>query len=507
LEIRVKQGSITEEVADLIVVNLFQGVTEPGGATGAVDKALGGAIRDVIAAGDFAGKKGETALLYTRGVLPAPRVLVIGLGEQDKFDRNAARDAAATAARQARDLGVRAFASVVHGAGAGGLDTQGAAQILAEGTLLGLYRFTGHRSKQPKDWKPDPETMTLVEMDADRLPAFERGVARAEAIVKGVILARDMVNEPANYMTPTIIAERATALAEEVGLKIQVLGPDEINALGMGIFMAVAKQSEEPAQFVILEHNPDREDLPTVVLAGKGVTFDSGGISLKPGAEMWRMKDDMAGAAAVIAALGVAARLQIPLHVVGLTPCAENLPGGRAQKPGDVFAGMTGKTMEVISTDAEGRMLLADALAYAGRFKPAAVVDIATLTGAQSIALGPQAAAVFSNDAELTGKLLAAAAASDERLWRMPLYDEYEEAIKSQVADVKNSAGRYSGIGTSAKFLEHFTEDYPWAHVDMASMAFSDEDKPARPKGATGYGVRLFTAFLEEYGKTLPISG
>jgi len=168
---------------------------------------------------------------------------------------------------------------------------------------------------------------------------------------------------------------------------------------------------------------------------------------------------------------------------------------------------MTGKTMEVISTDAEGRMLLADALAYAGRFKPAAVVDIATLTGAQSIALGPQAAAVFSNDAELTGKLLAAAAASDERLWRMPLYDEYEEAIKSQVADVKNSAGRYSGIGTSAKFLEHFTEDYPWAHVDMASMAFSDEDKPARPKGATGYGVRLFTAFLEEYGKTLPISG
>ena len=214
---------------------------------------------------------------------------------------------------------------------------------------------------------------------------------------------------------------------------------------------------------------------------------------------MWKMKGDMAGAAAVIAALGVAARLKLPLHVVGLAPCAENLPGGRAQKPGDVFTGMTGKTMEVISTDAEGRMLLADALAYAARFSPAAVIDIATLTGAQAIALGPQAAAVFSNDEKLAGTLLAAADASGDRLWRLPLYDEYLDAIKSPVADVRNTGGRYGGVGTSAKFLEHFTEGYPWAHVDMASMGLAEEDKPAQPKGATGYGVRLFTAYLEGF--------
>jgi leucyl aminopeptidase len=508
VEIRVKQGSITEETTDLIVVNLFQGVTEPAGAqnalfrgTKAVDAALGGAIRSVIAAGDFTGKSGETLVLYTRGALPAPRVLVVGLGEQSKFDLKAARNAAATAARKARELGARTVATIVHGAGAGGLELSTAAGALVEGTRLELYRFEGYRSRPPQDRKPDPEALTLVELDADRLPALQAGMARAEAVVKGVILARDMVNAPANYMTPTAMAEQAAALAAETGLKIEVLDKDQIRALGMGILMAVAEESEQPPKFIILEHNADRVDLPTIVLAGKGVTFDSGGISIKPGEEMWKMKVDMAGAAAVIAALGVAARLNLPLHVVGLAPCAENLPGGRAQKPGDVFTGMTGKTVEVISTDAEGRMLLADALAYAGRYKPAAVVDIATLTGAQSIALGPHAAALFANDEELAAKLLAAATASGERLWRLPLYEEYLEAIKSQVADVKNSGGRYSGVGTSARFLEHFTEGYPWAHVDMASMSLAEEDKPAQPKGATGYGVRLFTAFLEGWGK------
>ena len=501
MEIRVRQGSITEQAADLIVVNLFQGVIEPGGATGAVDGALGGAIREVIAAGDFVGKSGETLVLYTRGALPSPRVLVVGLGRPEAFNRSVVRDAAATAARKARDLGAKAMASVVHGAGIGGLAPQEAAQAFSEGAWLGLYRFQGHWSEPPESWKPDPETLTIVEFDAEKLPGFGEGVRRGEAIAQGVYLARDLVSEPANYMTPTIMAQRATAMADETGLKIQVLGPDQINELGMGIFMAVAKQSEEPARFIILEHNADRADLPTVVLAGKGVTFDSGGISLKPGKDLWHMKHDMAGAAAVIGALSVAARTDMPVHVVGLTPCAENLPGGRAQKPGDVFTGMTGKTMEVISTDAEGRMLLADALAYAGRYRPHAVADIATLTGAQAVALGPLAAGFFANDDSLASRLSAAAEVSDERLWRLPLYDEYKASIKSAVADVKNSGSRAGGIGSSAKFLEHFTEDYPWAHIDMASMAWADEDKPAIPKGGTGYAVRLFTAFLEAWGK------
>ena len=501
MNIQLKQGNITEFAADLIIVNLFQGVTAPGGATGAVDRALHGAISDVIATGDFTGKSGETLVLYTRGTIRAGRVLVVGLGEAAKFDLRAARNAAATAARKARDLGVKTVATIVHGAGIGGVDPAASAAALLEGTRLGLYRFEGYNSKPPRDWKPDPEQMTVLGLDPAHLAAFQAGITRAEAVAEGVTLARDLVNTPANYMTPANMAERAEALAQETGLKFSALGRAECKALGMGIFMAVAEESEQDPKLIILEHNAGRDDLPTVALVGKGVTFDSGGISLKPGEEMWRMKDDMAGAAAVIASLGVAARLNLPLHVVGLAPCAENLPGGRAQKPGDVFTGMTGKTMEVISTDAEGRMLLADALAYVGKFNPVAVVDIATLTGAQSIALGPQAAAVFCNDEKLVVGLLAAADTSGDRLWRLPLYDEYMDAIKSQVADVKNTGGRYGGVGTSAKFLEHFTEGYPWAHVDMASMAWAEEDKPAQPKGGTGYGVRLFTAFLEAWRK------
>ena len=371
MNIQLKQGNIADEATDLIVVNLFQGVTHPGGATGAVDRALGGAISDVIAAGDFIGKSGETLVLYTRGgTIPAGRVLVVGLGEAAKFDLRAARNAAAVAARKARDLGVKTVATIVHGAGIGGLDPAAAAGALVEGSLLSLYRFEGYRSKPPKDWKPNPETLTVLGLDPAQLAAFQAGIARAEAVAAGVILARDLVNTPANHMTPSVVAGRAAALAAETGLKIEVLGRAECKALGMGIFMAVAEESEQDPKLIILEHNAGRDDLPIVALVGKGVTFDSGGISLKPGEEMWKMKGDMAGAAAVIAALGVAARLNLPLHVVGLAPCAENLPGGRAQKPGDVFTGMTGKTMEVISTDAEGRMLLADALSLRCEIQP-----------------------------------------------------------------------------------------------------------------------------------------
>ncbi|MGE5601818.1 MAG: leucyl aminopeptidase family protein, partial [Nitrososphaerales archaeon] len=418
MDVVVKQGNITQEQAELIVVNLFQGVTLPGGATGAVDGALGGMIREVLATGDFTGKSGETIVLYTRGAIPAPRVLIVGLGDSGKLDLHVVRNASATVTRKARDLGVKHFATIVHGAGIGGLDPQQAAQAVAEGALLGLYRYEGYHSKPPKDWKPDPDKMTVVEFSAERSAALEAGVRKGESIARGVNLARRLVNTPANHMTPTAMADAAEALARETGLDFDALGRNECRALGMGIFMAVAEESEQEPRLIILEHNKGVPDLPTVVLVGKGVTFDSGGISLKPGEEMWKMKGDMAGAAAVIAALGVAARLKLPAHVVGLAPCAENLPGGRAQKPGDVFTGMSGKTMEVISTDAEGRMLLADTLAYAARFKPAAVVDIATLTGVQSMALGPQAAAFFANDEALASRLVTAADASGERLWR-----------------------------------------------------------------------------------------
>ncbi len=317
VDIVVKQGNIAQEPAELIVVNLFQGVTLPGGATGAVNGALGGMIRDVLGTGDFTGKAGETIVLYTRGAIPAPRVLIVGLGDAARFDLQGVRNASATAARKARELGVKHFATIVHGAGIGGLDPQQAAQAVAEGALLGLYRYEGYRSKPPKDWKPDPEKMTVLEFGGERKAAFEAGVARGAAIAAGVNLARHLVNTPANHMTPTVMAEAAEALARETGLEFDALGRAECKALGMGIFMAVAEESEEDPKLIVLEHNKGMPELPTVVLVGKGVTFDSGGISIKPGEEMWKMKGDMAGAAAVIAALGVAARLKLPLHVVG----------------------------------------------------------------------------------------------------------------------------------------------------------------------------------------------
>lgn len=536
MNIDIRLGDITQQPVDLIVVSLFQDAAQPEGATAIVDAALSGAIQDLIRSGDFTGRAGETALLYTRGAFPSPRVLIVGLGDQAGCDAAGLRDAAAIAARKARDLGITSLATVVHGADASrptpekgtALSWLAAAQALAEGTTLGLYRFVGHKSGLSEDRKAGLHELTIVDVHSERLAAYQTGIARGEAIASGVALARDMVNEPGNYMTPSRMAKLAEELAQQTGLRIQVLERGEMSDLGMGILLAVAAESEQPPQFIILEHNPGtREqpnggagprssDAPTVVLVGKGVTFDSGGITLKPGEDMWRMKADMAGAAAVIATLGVAARLNIPVHVIGLAPCAENLPGGRAQKPGDVYTGMTGKTVEVISTDAEGRMLLADALAYAGRFpageaqsdaavgvgqrKPHAVVDLATLTAAQRIALGPQAAALFSNEETLASRLLAASKVSGERLWRMPIYDEYLEAIRSQVADVKNSGGRYGGVGTSAKFLEHFTEGYPWAHIDMASMSLFEEDRPTQPRGATGFGVRLLTTFLEAWG-------
>jgi leucyl aminopeptidase len=485
---------------------MFEETLHLGDAAGEVDELLGGAIREVMDTGDFSGKAGETALLYTRWALPSVRLLLLGLGDRTRFGIANARQAAATAARKALALGAQTVATVLHGAGEYEIGPQAAAKALAEGTVLGLYRYRGHKSSISAVEKADLQEIILfdwqsaeLESDQERRAEVEAGVARGLAIASGVTLARDMVNEPGNYMTPARMASVARQLARETGLRFEVLGRDAMAELGMGILLAVAAESEQEPQLIILEHNAGQAELPTLVLVGKGVTFDSGGLSIKPAEEMWRMKADMAGAAAVIGALGTAARLNLPLHVVGLAPCAENLPGGRAQKPGDVYTGMTGKTMEVISTDSEGRMLLADALAYASRFGPQAVVDIATLTATQRAALGPHAAALFSHDDTLASRLLTAGDASGERLWRMPLYDEYRESIKSQVADVKNSGGRHTGMGTSAMFLEHFTEGYPWAHIDMASMSLSEGERGNFQRGATGYGVRLLITFLENW--------
>jgi leucyl aminopeptidase len=501
VRIEVKQGAIQEQPGELVVVNLFEGVTEPGGATGAVDRALGGRIRDLLSWGDFTGKLNDTALLYPGEGFPTKRVLVVGLGKQEHFDLDKVRQVAATAARKAQSLGVTEFATIVHGAGAAGLDPERAAQALAEGTSLSQYRFVQHRTEDDAE-KVQLENAVVVVFSAELVATIERGVRAGESIAAAVNWVRDLVNQPANYATPTVLADEALRMAERSGLSFQALGPAEMRKLGMGALLGVAQGSVQEPRLIILEHNPSAEQVAPVVLVGKGITFDSGGISLKGREGMEHMKGDMAGAAAVMGTMQAVAALRVPQRVVGLMPATENLPSGNAYKPGDVVKAITGKTIEVINTDAEGRLILADALGYAQRYNPAAVIDLATLTGACVVALGTVAAGLFSNDDALAGRIEAASQATGEKVWRMPLWKEYAEQIKSDVADMKNTGGRPAGSITAAMLLSKFVGDFTWAHLDIAGVSGTDEDSPYQPKGATGYGVRLLTQLLRTWASS-----
>ncbi|HEX7040065.1 MAG TPA: leucyl aminopeptidase [Trueperaceae bacterium] len=481
---------------DALVVNLFEDVTSPGGATGAADRALDGAVTELIAAGELSGKLGQVAVVHPRGALPTKRLLVVGLGPSGSFGPEAARRAAAAAAKRARELGAASLGTIAHGAGIGGLDPVRAARATLEGSALAAYDFRGWKRRD--DGRSRLERVTLLEADPAKLPALEEGARLARAAVAGAFLARDLVNAPANVATPAYLAAAAASLEGRGGLRVSVHDAAWAAEQGMGALLAVARGSAHEPRFVVMEHNAGREDLPAVVLVGKGVTFDTGGFSLKSRDGMVPMKGDMAGAAAVIGAMAAVAELGLELRVIGLCPCVENMADGRAYRPSDVIVASDGTSIEVISTDAEGRLALADALVYAKRYRPAAVVDIATLTGSSVVALGAGvSASLFANDDALAGELARAAEESGERVWRMPLFEEYAKTIEGQVADLKNSGGSQGGVGTAAAFLQAFV-DYPWAHVDMAGMELVDKPGPRAylQNGASGYGVRLLVEFL-----------
>ena len=498
MKINVEQGDISTASADTIIVNLFEGVTTPGGATGAVDVALNGAISDLIAGGDFRGKAGELAVLYPRGLISARRVIIVGMGDRGDFTLEGVRQAAAVAVKRARELKANHVASIVHGAGIAGLPISSAAQATVEATLLALYRYP--LVKQSDEDDHEIATFSIVEFEEDKLADIEEGKKDAESVAAGVILARTLVNMPANLATPTHMAETAEEIAGEFGLGCFVGGRKWARENNMGAFLAVAKGAGEKPKFIVLEHNAGEPDMDTIILVGKGITFDTGGISLKPVAGMGSMKGDMGGAAAVLGAMRVVAEMDLPLHVVGITPCTENMPDADAYRPADVITASNGKTIEIISTDAEGRMVLADALVFAQHYKPDAVIDLATLTGSCVVALGEGiAAGVFANESTLSDKLVAAGEKTSERLWPLPLWDEYRKTIDSDVADMKNSGGRMGGVGTSAVFLREFT-DYTWAHLDIAGVAMLDKPiKPYTQNGATGFGVRLLVEMLRNW--------
>jgi len=461
-----------------------------------LDEALDSALQQAIGMGDFDGKLGKTLLIYTQGKIGAARVLLVGLGTAESFTLDQARIAAAATYHAVDELkGVEHCAFLPFS----NHDDQAAmAQMVAEGLLMAAYRSPQYRREDPTGGTLQ---CTLLGIEGEHDPAqIVQGLATGEQIVQGVTLARDLVSEPGNILYPVEMAERARAMADECGLKCTLLGEAEMSDEGMGLLLAVSQGSIREAQMIILEHAPPgKSEDPPIILVGKGVTFDTGGISLKGNDGMWRMKGDMGGAAAVIGTMQAIAQTNVDRRVIGVTPCVENMPDAAAYRPGDILTGITGKTAEIISTDAEGRLILADALGYIARYEPCAVVDLATLTGAVVVALGSQAAGLFSNDDNVRDHLLAAAENSGERLWPMPLYDEYMDAIKSDMAEVKNSGGR-SGVGSSAKFLEHFTEGYPWAHLDIAGVSWSStQANEFTPKGATGFGVRLLVDFVENF--------
>jgi leucyl aminopeptidase len=394
-------------------------------------------------------------------------------------------------------------ATIAHGAGAGGIEPAKAVQAVTEGSILGLYTFRKHVTKEPE--YGEIEELVIVELDEGRLPLLERSIQRGRVVAEATNFARDLINEPANYMTPADMAEVARTIAAERGLELAVLEREDMKKLGMGALLGVAQGSKQPPKFITLSYRGGQPGKAALGLIGKGLTFDSGGISLKPSEGMDEMKGDMAGGAAVIAAMKAISELKLRVNVTGLVPATENLPGGAALKPGDVLTAMNGKTIEVANTDAEGRLILADALCYANKLGLSPLVDVATLTGACRVALGDICTGAFTNDQALLGRVVKAGEEAGERIWQLPMYEEYKEQNKSEVADVKNSGGRYAGAITAAQFLAEFSESTPWVHLDIAGPSFFTKEQSYLAKGATGVTVRtlvnLAAALAEEQSK------
>jgi leucyl aminopeptidase len=491
VKVRVEQGDITRAAADAVVVNLFEGVTMPGGGTGAVDMALGGAISQVIAAGDLRGKAGELVTIHTLGRMPAPRVLVAGLGARDEFDIDAVRNLAANVVRALRKPGIRRIATIAHGAGIAGLDPEACAQAIAEGSILGGYQFLKHKSSAGDD-RAELEEVVIIEHDASKVAGMARAAERGSIMAEATNIARDWANEPSNHLTPSVMAERAAELARQAGMEVEVLERADMERKGMGSLLSVAKGSAEPPKLIRLGYRGRGGEGWDLALVGKGITFDTGGISIKPAANMEAMKADMTGAANVITAAWALARLGAKLNVLAIAPCTENMPSGSATKPGDVVRAMNGRTIEVINTDAEGRLVLADAICWANELGAKRIVDVATLTGAVTTALGDVCYALMTNDDALCREVEAAAAAAGEKTWRLPMWKEYDEYIKSDVADCRNVGAGNRGAGTivGAKFLEPFAAKTPWVHLDIAGVDNMSSDRGWVTKGASGYSVR-----------------
>ncbi len=498
MEITIKTKALEEVEDEALCFFLPEGKIPEGKRVKKLDSILSKASSFLFSSNDFVGKLNQTAVLYPEGKLRSKRILFVGLGKKEKIDLDKLRQASGTLCKKAKELKVKSYSAFLPEIRIKGSSISDFAQAIVEGTSLSNYQLAQYKTTE-KEKIFSIKTLNLVDEKKANLKAIKKGAETGEVSADATNLARDMINHPANYMTPTRLANTAIDLSRKYRFKCEVLSLPEIKKLKMGAFLSVAQGSDQPPKFIIMEHKPEAKRVGTVVLVGKGITFDSGGISLKPSENMGEMKADMSGASAVIAVMAACAKLNLFVHLVGLVPATENLPSGTALKPGDIVKSYSGKTIEIISTDAEGRLILADALSYAHKFEPSAIIDIATLTGACVIALGHVGCGMLGNDNRLKEKIRVASQKSGEKVWELPLWEEYDEQIKSDLADMKNTGGRPAGTITAAALLQKFAGDYPWVHLDIAGMDLEEKRKPYIPKGAIGFGVRLLLQFLRNY--------
>ncbi len=458
------------------------------------DEAVQSAAKTVLESGEFKAGANETVLIHAPAGLTAKRLLLVGLGKQAKATANSVRTAAGTAVRYTKPRGIRALVFALPDSE---IPLHAGARAAAEGAFVGDFDSDTYRTDR-KD--QSVQSFTAVAPAASEKPAIEAAFAEGTIVGESQNFTRALVNEPGNVLTPTEFGKRAATMAEETGLQWDVYSTDKLRELKMGAFLSVAQGSAEPPALIVLRYEPEGvTDGPILGLVGKGITFDTGGISIKPADNMEKMKYDMAGGAAMLGAMRAIALLKPRVRVVCIVCATENMPDGKAQKPGDVQTAMSGKTIEIINTDAEGRLVLADGLAYAKQLGATHLIDAATLTGAVAVALGQINAGAFSNDDATFEKFNTALTTSGEKFWRLPLSDEYAEMIKSDIADIKNTGGRYGGSITAAEFLKVFAEDTPWIHLDIAALAWIDENKPWIAKGPSGVAVRSILEWVRSY--------
>jgi leucyl aminopeptidase len=488
MDINVVTGDITRSESQAIVLGYFEGSEKFEGELAVVDGALGGALTKLVNQGEIKGKLKEITLLYTLGKLPSSRVVVLGLGKKADLNPEKIRVVTAEVCKFLKRKNVEKMDSMALGLGTGFFGVEVSGQAMAEGALLGAYTFRKHMTK-PAETKEIKE-FRIVSADSGIVAALEKGCRHGKINAEATILVRDMVNEPSNMLTPTGMAEIASQLAQKYDLNIKVLEREEMRTLGMGGLLGVSQGSQQPPKFIVLTYKGKDNDAIDVALVGKGITFDSGGISIKPSENMGDMKGDMAGGASVMGAISAIAQYKPNINVVAIVPATENMPSGTALKPGDVLTFMNGKTAEIISTDAEGRLILADALSYAGKLGSKRMIDVATLTGACSVALGNVCTGAFSNNQELVDQVIAAGKDAGECIWQMPMNEEYKEQNHSNVADIKNTGGRLGGAITAACFLGEFVENIAWVHLDIAGTSMLEKDRGYEIKGATGVTVR-----------------